>query len=185
MKRPLYNAHGFSDEGKRLLASTYLDRVVRERAARGQPFTLGYILKRVTSIDWNVLDLFYRLCGFEHFKRMFDLAERAEDEGPVSNLGLISQYLARFMEQRVPIITADLLVDKLFQSSLFGSYLFALYRRGETELEDADDPFPKGRIPFLTIHQSKGLEFPVVVLANPRKDDRGPQRVETTDPPLP
>ena len=178
MKRLLYNAPGFSDEGKRLLASTYLDRVVRERIAKGQPFALSYILKRVTSIDWNVLDLFYRLCGFEHFKRMFDLAERAEDEGPVSDLGLISQYLARFIEQRVPLITADLLVDKMFQKLLFGSYLFALYRRGETELEDADDPFPKGRIPFLTIHQAKGLEFPVVVLANPRKDDRGPQRVE-------
>ncbi|HFD40874.1 MAG TPA: ATP-dependent helicase, partial [Anaerolineae bacterium] len=178
MKRPLYNTPRFSERGKGLLASTYLDRVVRQRAARGRPFALGYILKRVTSIDWNVLDLFYRLCGFEHFKRMFDLAERGQDEGPVSNLGLISQYLARFMEQRVPIITADLLVDKLFHKILFGSYLFALYRRGETELENSDDPFPKGRIPFLTIHQAKGLEFPVVVLANPRKDNRGPQRVE-------
>lgn len=37
---------------------------------------------------------------------------------------------------------------------------------------------PKGRIPFLTVHQSKGLEFPVVVLPNLRKDDKGAQAVE-------
>ncbi len=62
---------------------------------------------------------------------------------------------------------------------LFGSFLFALFRRGESEYEDAEDPFPKGRIPFLTIHQAKGLEFPIVVLGNPRKDiNRGPQPVE-------
>ncbi len=45
--------------------------------------------------------------------------------------------------------------------------------------EDAEDPFPRGSIPFLTIHQAKGMEFPVVVLGNPRKDKRGPQVVET------
>jgi DNA helicase-2/ATP-dependent DNA helicase PcrA len=62
--------------------------------------------------------------------------------------------------------------------------LFAIFRRGESEYEDAEDPFPKGRIPFLTIHQAKGLEFPVVVLGNPRKQDRGPQRVEELVHPL-
>lgn len=43
---------------------------------------------------------------------------------------------------------------------------------GETEYEDADDPFPKGCVPFLTVHQSKGLEFPVVVLASCRHNNR-------------
>jgi DNA helicase-2/ATP-dependent DNA helicase PcrA len=178
MKRPLYNTPGLSEEGKRLLASAYLDRVAKDRAQKGQPLSINYILKRVTSIDWNVLDLFYRFCGFEHFKQMFDQAEREGDEGPVVNLGLITQYLGRFMEEYVPIITADLLVENLFQAIFFYSYLFALYRLGETEVEDAEDPFPKGRIPFLTIHQAKGLEFPVVVLGNPRKDNKGPQKVE-------
>ncbi|MBN2004576.1 MAG: ATP-dependent helicase, partial [Anaerolineae bacterium] len=184
MKRTLHNAPGLSDEGKRLLASTYLERVAEERTRQGQPFTLGYILKRVTSLDWNLLDVFYRLCGFEHFKRMFDLAEQGRDEGPVSNLGLITQYLARFSDAYISVITADWLTDGLFRRVFFGSYLFALYRRGETEFEDADDPFPKGRIPFLTIHQAKGLEFPVVVLANPRKDNHGPNFNEVATRPL-
>lgn len=183
MKRPLYSATGLSEQGKKLMASAHLDRQVRERASQGKPLSLLYVLKRVTSIDWNLLDLFYRLCGFEYFKKMFDAAEQHGDEGPVANLGLVTQYLARFVEERVPLITADLLVEKILQQVLF-AYLFALYRLGETELEDAKDPFPKGRIPFLTIHQAKGLEFPVVVLGNLRKEDRGPNRIEQITRPL-
>jgi DNA helicase-2/ATP-dependent DNA helicase PcrA len=133
----------------------------------------------------GVLDLFYRLCGFDHFRGMFDLAECGEDEGPICNLGLISQYLSRFMDEYGAIITASLLQDEGMPRVLFSSYLFALFRRGESEYEDAEDPFPKGRIPFLTIHQAKGLEFPVVVLGNARKDTaRGPQRVECLVHPL-
>jgi DNA helicase-2/ATP-dependent DNA helicase PcrA len=183
MKRLLYGAAGLSELGRKLVASVHLDRLARERAEQGQPLSLLYVLKRVTSIDWNLLDLFYRLCGFEHFKRMFDTAEKNGDEGPVANLGLITQYLARFVEERVPLITADLLVEKILQQVFF-AYIFALYRLGETEMEDTEDPFPKGRIPFLTIHQAKGLEFPVVVLGNPYKMDRGPNRIEQITRPL-
>jgi DNA helicase-2/ATP-dependent DNA helicase PcrA len=70
------------------------------------------------------------------------------------------------------------LEDHLFQRAFFMSFLYSLYRLGEAEFEDAEDPFPKGRIPFLTIHQAKGLEFPVVILPNPRKNVRPPNRVE-------
>lgn len=178
MKRALASTSGLSEATCKQLISGYLERTVQTRIDEGRPFNLRYILRRVTSVDWNTLDLFYKLCGFSHFKRMFDVAESGEDEGPVSNLGLITQYLARFAEERVTMITGNLLVDQMFQHLFFSSYLFALYRLGETELEDADDPFPKGRIPFLTIHQSKGLEFPVVVLGNPRKNRRPPSKQE-------
>ena len=67
---------------------------------------------------------------------------------------------------------------------MFTSYLFALFRLGESELENPEDPFPRGRIPFLTIHQAKGLEFPVVILGNPRKDNKGPSRMELIIRPL-
>jgi DNA helicase-2/ATP-dependent DNA helicase PcrA len=184
MKRILYNAPGLSENCKKLVASSYLDRLVEERVALGKPFLLHNILRRVTSLDWNVLDLFYRLCGFQHFKRMFDLAEQGKDEGPISNLGLITQYLSRFIDDNISIITADFLADETFQRIFFYSFLFALYRLGETELEDADDPFPKGRIPFLTIHQAKGLEFPIVVLGNPRKDTHRANQVEIITRPL-
>ncbi len=186
MKRALVEAAGISDQATKTLRSRVFDQIVEKRQAEGSPFPLGYILKRATSIDWSLLDLFYRCCGFGHFIAMFDAAQRSHDpdEGPVCNLGLLSQYLSRFMDQRAPIITGAMLQDNGFQRLFVGSYLYALFRRGESEFEDADDPFPKGRIPFLTIHQAKGLEFPVVVLGNLRKNDKGPQRVEQLVRPL-
>ncbi len=178
MQRKLYNAPGFSERGKSLLGSTYLYNTVQRRIREGYPFSLEYIIKRVTSLDWSLLDLFYRLTGFSHFKAMFDLAESGEDEGPVCNLSLITQYLARFTDEFISMLTADLIVDSIFHRVFYFSFLFAIYRLGESEYEDAEDPFPKGRIPFLTIHQAKGLEFPVVVLGNPRRQLRDPDFVE-------
>jgi len=185
MKRLLYDAARLSETARRKLGSPYFEKVIERRSADGRPFTLSYILASMTALDWGVLDLFYRLCGFDHFRAMFDLAECGEDEGPICNLGLISQYLSRFMDEYGAIITASLLQDEGMPRILFSSYLFALYRRGESEYEDAEDPFPKGRIPFLTIHQAKGLEFPIVVLGNARKDThKGPQPVERLVQPL-
>lgn len=166
-----------------LVGSAAFDRYSRKRAEQKNPLSLLYVLRRVTSVDWNLLDLFYHLCGFQHFKAMFDAAEREGDEGPVANLGLITKYLSRFIEERVAIITADLLAGGILQV-VFQSYLYSLFRLAESEFEDADDPFPKGRIPFLTIHQSKGLEFPVVVLGNLRKDIHNPSVVELVMRPL-
>lgn len=179
MKRALYETPRLSETARRKLGSPYFEKVIERRSADGRPFSLNYILSSMTALDWGVLDLFYRLCGFDHFRAMFDLAECGEDEGPICNLSLISGYLARFMDEYGAIITAAFLQDEGLARTLFGSYLFALFRRGESEYEDAEDPFPKGRIPFLTIHQAKGLEFPVVVLGSARKDTwKGPQAVE-------
>ena len=175
MKTALIAARDLSGKARHSLESSHFEKMMERRAATGNAPALSYVIKSATSIDWNLLDLFYRLCGFQPFRHMFDLAESGRDEGPICNLGLISQYLARFAEEYVSLITGDLLQDGKFQRILYMSFLFALFRRGESEYEDAEDPFPRGRIPFLTIHQSKGLEFPVVVLGNPRKDDRGPQ----------
>lgn len=184
MKRKLSETPGLSEPARKNLVSSYFERLVQERIAQGDPFKLGYIINRATSLDWNVLDLFYRLIGFEHFKKMFDLAETGTDEGPICNLGLISQYIARFMEEYSSIITAWYLEKEYFQKTFYLSFLYPVYRLGEGEYEDANDPFPKGRIPFLTIHQSKGLEFPVVVLGSLMKADKGPQFIEKVVKPL-
>jgi DNA helicase II / ATP-dependent DNA helicase PcrA len=184
MKRPLYAAKGLSDAAKKSLGGSYFERVIKKRIEEGNPFPLSYVINASTSLDWSVLDLFYRLCIFEYFKAMFDLAETGKDEGPICNMGLITQYLARFNDEYASVITAQFLRDNKFQVTLFMGFLYSLFRLGESEYEDANDPFPKGRIPFLTIHQSKGLEFPIVVLGNARKDDKGPQQVEKIVKPL-
>ncbi len=169
MRRTLAETAGLSEKAKRSLTSMHFQRVIEERNASGKPFTLKYIINRTTALDWSILDLFYQLNGFKHFREFYDLAEQGRDEGPMCNLGIVSQYLGRYMEQFATMITASYLDEEKFQKQFFLSYLYALYRRQEAEFEDEEDPFPKGRIPFLTIHQAKGLEFPVVILGNPRK----------------
>lgn len=178
MRDLLLSAPGLSKHAKSALGSTYLTRLARQRAESGNPLPLRYAIERATATDWTVLDIFHRLCGFDHFKAMIDLAQSGRDEGPIFNLALLSQYLARFVDEYTAIVTANVLRDGLFKNLFFMSFLFALFRLGESEYEDAEDPFPKGRIPFITIHQAKGLEFPVVVLGNPRKQAYGPQRNE-------
>lgn len=172
MMRDLASASGLSAKSKAILQKTAFNELLKKRQQAGQPVSLKYVLNRVTSVDWSVLDLFYQLNGFKHFQKMYELAEQGLDEGPVCNLGLVTQYLARFMEEYSPIITAAFLSEDRFANTFVGSYLYAIYRLGEQEFEDANDPFPKGRVPFLTIHQAKGLEFPYVVMGSLRKDER-------------
>ncbi len=178
MIRSFAEASGLSTKGKKNLSNKFFTDIVRKKELEGNPFTIEYIINRSTSVDWSILDLFYQLNGFRHFRDMYALAQNGIDEGPICNLGLITQYLSRFMEEYSPVITASYMSEDKFSHSFFSSYTYALYRLGESEYEDADDPFPKGRISFLTIHQSKGLEFPVVVLGSVDKRERPADRKE-------
>jgi DNA helicase-2/ATP-dependent DNA helicase PcrA len=178
MIKELIKPSSLSQKAKNTLNNVSFKRIIEKREKEGKPFKIKYVLNRVTSVDWSILDLFYQLNGFEYFRKMYELAENGSDEGPICNLGLITQYLTRYMEQYTPIITASFLSESKFVNTFFTSFTYALYRLAESEYEDANDPFPKGRVPFLTIHQAKGLEFPVVVMGSIFKKNRGPQKVE-------
>jgi len=177
--RILQGAPGIADETQRFLSGGRLAHYISEQRKRrpDRPITVGYVINRACSLDWGVLDLFYQLTAFAAFKQAFDLAQQGTDEGPICNLSLISDYLARFQAQTSPVISSQFLADGKFARKLFSSYLYSIFRLDEGEYEDKEDPFPKGRIPFLTVHQAKGLEFPVVVLGNLRKDAK-PRRLD-------
>lgn len=151
--------------------------MTQRRTESGNPYTLDYVLSRAAGLDWSLLDHFYRLCAFEPLKRAFDLAEGlhgAVDEGPICNLSFISGYIGRCGEEYGELISPKLAgggLERLF----FGQYLSLLYKLDESEYEDPEDPFPQGRVAFLTIHQAKGLEFPVVFI--PRTARRSRTRV--------
>ncbi len=179
LSRELSSVIGISSKAQKALSGYFFLNILEQRSKTDKPFNVEYVINRATSVDWSVLDLFYQLLGFSHFRKMIKLAEDGTDEGPVCNLGLISQYLARFLDDHPTVITARFLSDDKFKHTLFTSYLYALYRLQESEFEDAEDPFPKGRVPFITIHQSKGLEFPVVVLGSIYKEAKPPSKVET------
>lgn len=184
-KRILSKTPLISEQTIKGLGSNRLDRIIEQRNKAGKPLSLQYIFNRATSVDWNVLDLFYRLCGFPYFSQMFKFAERGLDEGPICNLSMISKYLSRYMEQSSSsVITGSRLIEDYFANDFFGRYVYGLFRLGETEVENVETPFPKGRVPFLTIHQSKGLEFPYVILGNLGKKNKNVPREEEIVRPL-
>ena len=175
MRRKLSEANNLSEGAKQAILSPYLARIVNERRKdpNQEPLRLSQIINRATSLDWSILDLFYQLSGFNHFKRYFDLAQNEGNEAPICNLAKITDYLAKFMELYSPILSASFVREDGFVRLFISSYLYTIFRLGESEYENNDDPFPKGNIQVLTIHQSKGLEFPVVFMY--------PKRMETAD----
>ena len=172
MRRKLAEATNISDGARNALLSPYLARIVNERKndEKQQPFKISQIINRATSLDWSILDLFYQLTGFSHFKNYFDLAQNEGNEAPICNLSKIVEYITKFMEIYSSILSASFIREEGFIRLFFSSYLYTIYRMGESEYENADDPFPKGNIQVLTIHQSKGLEFPVVFMYPKRRE---------------
>lgn len=168
---------GISKEAASKLSSFRLLAMVQSGSPKA---TVSYALNRATSLEFGLLDLFYQLTMFGYFKGIIDKASNGQDEGPICNLSLITQYISRYQEDRgyVTLSGYNFEDDRLLKS-FFGSYLLAMHRLGETEFEDKEDPFPKGRVSFITIHQAKGLEFPVVILGGLYRQDHGAGSVET------
>lgn len=173
----LSKVSGLSKVGAAKLSSYRLLAIVQSGSPKA---TISYALNRATSLEFGLLDLFYQLTMFAYFKGIIDKAADGEDEGPICNLSLITQYISRYQEDRgyVTLSGYNFEDDRLVKN-FFGSYLLAMYRLGETEFEDKEDPFPKGRVSFITIHQAKGLEFPVVILGGLYRQDHGAGPVET------
>jgi len=163
-----------SQIARRNITNKYFTDFVKRRQDDGEPLPIRYLINRATSLDRSILDVFYQIQAFNYYRNIFGLAERGLDEGPVCNLAMISQYLARFMNDYSPIINAEFLEGGKFINVFVSSFTYAIFRLGETEYEDKEVPFPRGRVPFLTIHQSKGLEFPVVIMGNTFRTERDP-----------
>ena len=151
---------------QRVLTSKSMLSLTAKRQSEGKPLHISYALSRVTAMDWTLLDLFYKLNSFEYFSKKFELAEKGGEDSGLYNLGMITKYIAQYQETTNPILSGVTFANDYIRKNFFTSYLYSLFRLNETEYEDADDPFPKGCVPFLTVHQSKGLEFPVVILGS-------------------
>ena len=124
--------------------------------------------------DYAFSGLFYQLLQFPLFSRF--LAEEAVqgvDKGRAArNLGTFSKLITKFEYLHfVSVLNPEWLEKNI--RDLFNQFLRFLQDGGIGEYEDEAEYAPKGCVSFLTIHQSKGLEFPVVVCGSleavPRK----------------
>ena len=123
--------------------------------------------------DYTYSGLIYRLFMFKPFSNILDtdLELGIVDIRPARNLAKLTQIVGKFEYlHNIDVITGKSIVKNTEQ--LFNMYLKLLYDGGIAEYEDDEEYAPSGCVSFLTIHQSKGMEFPVVFdsLSNvPRK----------------
>lgn len=114
--------------------------------------------------DYAFSGLFYQLLQFPLFARYLNEDNmNGIDKGRAArNLGTLSKLLAKFEYLHyVTVLSPEHLERNL--RDLFNQFIRFLYDGGIGEYEDDSEYAPKGCVSFLTIHQSKGLEFPVVI----------------------
>ena len=138
------------------------------------------VMRKVNSVDsetnFGLLDIFYRIISFEPFKSYLeaDLNDNVLESRAARNLSEFSRIISRYnyLHDMHRISFKNKLA---LPEEFFNIYLKYLYEDGVGEYEDESEYSPSGCISFMTIHQSKGLEFPVVVVGSlgnrPRKEN--------------
>ena len=124
--------------------------------------------------DYAFSGLFYELLQFPLFSQ--HLGETTQggviDSRPARNLAAFSQLLSKYEYLHGINLFLPNSLDRHLRR-LFNNFFRFLKDGGIDEYEDASEYAPSGCVSFMTIHQSKGLEFPVVIVGSmhnvPRK----------------
>ena len=115
--------------------------------------------------NYSFANLFYDLMQFPTFSRFLDEDTAhggVRDSRPARNLSKFSRLLNKYEYiYNVIVLQPDRLDRDL--TTLFNLFFRFLWDGGIEEYEDETDYAPSGCVSFMTIHQSKGLEFPIVV----------------------
>lgn len=111
--------------------------------------------------------LLYKLLRYDLFRPYLgkDMGAGPTELRAAYNVGRMTQILTKFEY----LHTITVFTPKQLQWTLgkfFNTYLRFLWDGGIEEFEDYEEKGPSGCVSFMTIHQSKGLEFPVVVVGS-------------------
>ena len=111
------------------------------------------------SLDLRPADFFYRLLALEPFR------SAVKSENAARNLAVLSQLIGTFQTYyHYTVVTQS--NREYLRFHLFNRFIRLLHEGGINEYEHPDQPFPKGHVQVMTIHQAKGLEFPVVAVGS-------------------
>ena len=117
--------------------------------------------------DYAFSGIVYRLLRFEPFASILitDMRSGVADLRPVRNLALLTSIFSKYEYlHNIDIFTPERIEKNVEQ--LFNMFLKLLMRGGIAEYEDEKEYAPSGCVSFLTIHQSKGMEFPIVIVGS-------------------
>lgn len=124
-------------------------------------------LTMTTKTTYAFAALLYQLLEFPMFAEYLntDLNSNKVDLRAAYNIGLLSKLLFKFEYiYNISVLTSKNLKKTLQQ--LFNTFLRFVIEGGIEEYEDFDEYAPSGCVSFMTIHQSKGLEFPIVFVGS-------------------
>ncbi len=162
--------------------AAYVDDAIVHLARRFcSPHPLAEVLQRWTGeiaglqegegLDLRPADYFYHLLALEPFRTA------VRNDNTAHNLALFSQLLNVFQTYyHYTVVTHR--NREFLRFHFFNSFLRLLYDGGINEYEDPDQPFPKGHVQVMTIHQAKGLEFPVVVVGSLSNQLSSPKQID-------
>ena len=126
------------------------------------------------SFDYAFTGLVYEALQFEPFLSIMQTdVSGVIDSRAIRNIAEFTKLTTRYeFLHKINVFTAKGIDIDITQ--FFNRYLRFLYEGGIGEYEDDSEYAPSGCVSFMTIHQSKGMEFPVVVVgslyASPRND---------------
>jgi len=133
--------------------------------------------------DYAYSGLMYQLFEFSPFSEFLDtnLSGGVIDVRPTRNIAMLTQIIGKFEY----LHNISVLDGKEYRNNrrietntelLFNLYMRLLREGGINEFEDDSEYAPSGCVSFLTIHQSKGMEFPIVFVDSlnnvPRKSHK-------------
>ena len=117
--------------------------------------------------DYAFSQLIYQLFRYPFFAKWLDtdMSSPKADLRPAYNIGLFLQLISKYEYlYNISVISKEHI--KYVLSTLFNQFLRFNMDGGLDEFEDFDETIPSGAISFMTIHQAKGLEFPVTVVGS-------------------
>ena len=120
-------------------------------------------------------DIIYELFAYEPFKHALDkeITAPVKDLRPARNLSRLVESIRHYEHSyNINNLHAKYMSNQ-FQM-MMNIYIRFMLDEGRDEYENGEDTIPPGHVAFMTIHQAKGMEFPIVfadsLWAYPRDD---------------
>ncbi len=155
---PTYKAYQSADEKSRSRKKG-LHEYYRECLEKVKDTEIGKFAAGQDTEGLSYPDRLYRLFGQEPFRSMMDtdISASAAEIRPERNMAIFSDVVAVFES-----LYGDEKDAAKKASKFFEEYLRLRYKEGVGEYEYDEEYAPKGCVSFLTFHQAKGMEYPIV-----------------------
>lgn len=117
--------------------------------------------------DYGMTSLVYRMFQYPLFAKYLkvDLDANKTDLRAAYNIGMFTSLVSKFEYLYGITIFTPKNIEQVLKN-FFNYYLRFLVQGGMSEFEDFDETLPSGCVSFMTIHQSKGLEFPITIVGS-------------------